>query len=304
VLAAIVTLAAAGGILLSRSRTEQAASLDSVTQLTTDLTRDVSQVALVATRLSDRREIEIGKEIEAKIARTGWLKDDSTLQAYVTSVAEALLAHTRRKAITYRFHLLGSSAINAFAVPGGGIYVTTGMIDFLSSEAELAAVLGHEIAHVDLKHCVERLQYQVAARKIGGDDLAAIVSLGSFLVGIGYSSQQELEADAQGVLFAAAAGYDPTAARSAFQRLALREPKTHVEKPTLMSGELAVALGKALQQYFATHPPTEIRIRELETLFARNARTWRGRTFYLGRWNYQERIPRSHSDQPNERRPY
>lgn len=290
--------------MLSRSRTEQEASLDSVVQLATDFTRDASQVGLAVTRISDQREMEIGHEIEAEIARTGWLKDDSTLQAYVAAVARPLLEHTRRKAITYRFHVIGSSEINAFAIPGGGIYVTTGMVEFLNSEAELAAILGHEISHVDLKHCVERLQYQVAARKIGGDDIAAIVSLGSFLVGIGYSKQQELEADAQGVLFAAAAGYDPMAARSAFQRLTLREPKTPVEKPALMSGELAAALGKALGQYFATHPPTEIRIRELETLYARNARVWGGHTFYLGRWNYQERIPRSRSDQPNEGRRY
>lgn len=174
----------------------------------------------------------------------------------------------------------------------------------LNSEAELAAVLGHEISHVDLKHCVERLQYEVAARKIGGDDVAAIVSLGSFLVGIGYNTQQELAADAQGVLFAAAAGYDPTAARSAFPGLAPREPKAPVERATMMSGELAVALGKALEQYFTTHPPAEIRIRELETLYARNAGVWRGRTFYQGQWNYQQRIPRSRSDQPSERRRY
>jgi predicted Zn-dependent protease len=267
-------------------------------------TRDASQVGLAVTRLSDQREMEIGHEIEAEIGETGWLQDDSTLQAYVAAVARPLLEHTRRKAIAYRFHVIGSPEINAFAIPGGGIYVTKGMVDFLSSEAELAAVLGHEISHVDLKHCVERLQYEVAARKIGGDDIAAIVSLGSFLVGIGYSKQQELEADAQGVLFAAAAGYDPAAARSAFQRLAQREPKAPVEKPTLMSGELAVALGKSLEQYFTTHPPTQIRIRELETLYARNARVWRGRTFYVGHWNYQERIPRSQSDQPNERRRY
>jgi predicted Zn-dependent protease len=71
-----------------------------------------------------------------------------------------------------------------------------------------------------------------------------------------------------------------------------------------MVGELAVALGKALEQYFATHPPTEVRIRELERVEAQNARVWRGRTFYEGRWNYQQRIPRSQSDQAAERRQY
>ena len=301
-LVTLVTLAAVGGILLGRSKTEHETGLDSVLELTTDLTRDVNQVGLVVTRISDEREVEIGRAIEREIAASGLVKRDPALQAYVTEVARPLLEYTRRKTIPYRFYIIGSQAINAFAISGGAVYVTTGMLDFLESEAELAAILGHEISHVDLKHCVEQLQYQVAARKIGGDGLAAIASLGSLLVGLGFSEQQELEADARGVLLAAAAGYDPMAARATFQRLSQREPKTRAGQPTLMVGELAVALEKALQQYFATHPPTETRIREFETLFARNARSWRGRTFYEGRWNYQERIPRSRSDLVAERR--
>ena len=299
-LVTLVTLAAVAAILLGRSKTGHETGLDSVLELTTDLTRDANQVGLVVTRISDEREVEIGREIERKIAASGLVKRDPALQAYVTDVARPLLEYTRRKTIPYRFYIIGSQEINAFAISGGAVYVTTGMLDFLESEAELAAILGHEISHV--KHCVERLQYEVAARKIGGDRLAAIAELGSRLVGLGFSEQQELEADARGVLLAAAAGYDPMAARATFQRLSQREPKTRAGQPTLMVGELAVALEKALEQYFATHPPTETRIRELETLFARNARSWRGQTFYEGRWNYQERIPRSRSDQVAERR--
>ena len=297
-------LGVGGGILVGLSRTERPADLDSVVQLSTDLTRDASQVGMALTRISDQQETEIGHEIEAKIARSGWLKHDSTLQAYVAAVARPLTEHTRRKAIAYRFFVIESPAINAFAISGGGIYVTTGMLDFLQSEAELAVVLGHEISHVDLKHCVEQLQYKVAARKIGGDDLAAIASLASRLVGIGFSKQQELEADAGGAILAAEAGYDPRAANVAFERLSRLKPTERPERPTLMVGEVAVALGKALEQYFATHPPTEERIRELARVDARNARVWRGRTFYDGRWNYQERIPRSRTDQPAERRTY
>jgi predicted Zn-dependent protease len=198
-LAAICSLAAVGGILLSRSRTDERASLDAVVQLTTDVTRDVNQVGLVVTQISDQREMEIGREIEREIAASGWVKHDPALQAYVTEVGQQLIQHTRRKAIGFRFYVIGSPEINAFAIPGGGIYVTTRMLEFLQSEAELATVLGHEISHVDLKHCVERLQYEVAARKIGGEDLAAIAGLGSLLVGIGFSKQQELEADAGGI---------------------------------------------------------------------------------------------------------
>ncbi len=302
VLVGICLLTATALGLLAMSRTDHEVSLESVVEIWADVIRDMDRVGLTITRVSDEREMEIGREIEKH--RHWPLKDDPTLQAYVTSVGQTLVPHVQRKAISYRFAILDSPMINAFAIPGGGVYVTIGMLNFLESEAELAVILGHEISHVDLRHCIERLQYELAARKIVGRDLAMIARIQYQLVNLGFNEQQELEADAGGVILAAKAGYDPRAAITVFERLAkvkrVRQVKKPREKPTLMVGELGIALEKALENYFATHPPTDKRVRQLESVINRNASVWRGQQFYVGRSNYRDRIPRSAETRPEE----
>ncbi len=303
----ICLLTAFAGSLLVISRPDHEVNLEAVVEIWSDFVRDADRVGLTITQVSVKREMEIGREIERKISMHGRLTDDPELQAYVTSVGQPLLEHVQRKDIRYRFYIVDSPMINASAVPGGGIYVTTGMLNFLESEAELATILGHEISHVDLKHCIERLQYELAARKIVGRDLAMITAIGYRLVNLGFNEQQELEADAGGVILAAKAGYHPRAAITVFERLAKVKGdggrKERREKPTLMVEELGTAVGKALEQYFATHPPTAKRIRQLEQVLERNARAWRGQTFYIGRSNYTDRIPRSSDERPRELMP-
>jgi predicted Zn-dependent protease len=300
----LLTVTAMG--LLAMSRTDYEVSLESVVEIWADIIRDVDRVGLTITRVSDEREMEIGQEIEKH--RPWPLKDDPVLQAYVTSVGETQVAHVQRKGINYRFHIVDAPMINAFAIPGGGVYITTGMLNFLETEAELAAILGHEISHVDLRHCIERLQYELAARKIVGRDLAMIARIQYQLVHVSFNEQQELEADAAGVILAAKAGYDPRAANTVFERLAKVKRERQVKKPrekqTLMVGELGIAVEKALEHYFATHPPTDKRIRQLEQVYARNAPAWRGQQFYVGRSNYRDRIPRLSDDRNEEYQTY
>lgn len=304
-LISICLLVAVAGVLLFLSRADNGVSLESVLEIWADMVRDVDRVGLTITRVSVKRETEVGLKIEEEIARRWPRRDDPALQAYVDEVGQTLVDHTQRKGIRYRFYIVNSPMINAHAVPGGGIYITTGMLAFLESEAELAAILGHEISHVDLRHSIERLQYELAARKIGGTELGAVARLGYTLVGLSFSEQQELEADSSGIILSAKAGYDPLAANAIFDRLSQVEKKGGTQtgqtaKPTLMLEELGITLVKALGQYFATHPPTETRIRELTQVMSRNAQAWRGRKFYIGRSNYEERIPRSRDERPAE----
>ena len=213
-----VLMVAAGG-LLAISETDYEVDLRSVVEIWGDLVRDVDRVGLTITRVSAKREMEIGRKIEEEMLRKRRHADNG-LQAYVAGVGATLARHAQRKGISYRFYVLDSTVINAHATPGGGVYVTTGMLNFLQSEAELAAILGHEINHVDLKHCIERLQYELAARKIVGDDLAGIVRIGYWMGGVGFNEQQELEADAGGVILAAKAEYDPRAGIAFHERMA------------------------------------------------------------------------------------
>jgi predicted Zn-dependent protease len=112
--------------------------------------------------------------------------------------------------LPYRFHYVPERYfINAFAVPGGHVYVGEGLLALMDSEDELAAVIGHEIEHIDHYHCAERVQQQQALRKI---PLGELVALPVEIFEAGYSKDQELEADREGTRLSVQAGYSPNGA--------------------------------------------------------------------------------------------
>ena len=148
--------------------------------------------------------------------------------------------------------------INAFALPGGQVLVTDGMLGFIQSDSELAEVVGHEMAHVDLRHAVEHYQYQYR--------LGSLVELVHRLATMPYSVDQELDADAEGLRLAIAGGYDPAAGPALFTRMQKEMGETARTPATTPAGELAHSLGDALASYFRSHPPTEERARRLRDL--------------------------------------
>ncbi|MDH5358812.1 MAG: M48 family metalloprotease, partial [Gammaproteobacteria bacterium] len=172
--------------------------------------------------LSEDSEIAQGRTNHPKIiAQYGRYKDEA-LQAYVQSVGDTLAEISHRKNLIYRFTVLDTPVINAFALPGGYIYITRGLMAYLNSEAELAAVLGHEIGHVTARHSVRQqsaaqvanLGYTIGAilfpelRAAPSQDLFNI--LGGALLS-GYGREHELESDGLGAEYLARAGYDTKA---------------------------------------------------------------------------------------------
>jgi predicted Zn-dependent protease len=294
-LAALLGGIGLAGLLLALGPTTYRVGLDSVVELWGDLVRDVDRAGLAVTRVSAEREMEVGREIEREFLRHWRPADDPAARAYVEAVGAPIAEAVRRAGIDYRFHVVQSPMVNAFAIPGGGVFVTTGMLEFLESEAELATVLGHEVAHVDLGHAIERLQYELALREVGLGDLTIVARIGYGLVGLGFSEQQELEADGRGAILAAASSYDPRAALSVFGRMSERDGGStgERERPRLMTEELGRAVGDAVGDYFSTHPPADRRLANLDRVIARNARAWRNTRFYLGRWNHRARVPRA-----------
>src|SRR5260370_42098150 len=142
---------------------------------------------------------------------------DARWQPYVEAVGQKVAMGRQRKGIPYQFLVIDEAVQNAFALPGGRVFIYRGMLEFLNSEAELAAILGHEISHVDLRHCVERYQYQYKLKALG-----SMLEFAHRLMIVGFTQDQESDADSQGEQLAIEAGYDPDAAAVLFERM-----KTH-----------------------------------------------------------------------------
>lgn len=289
-----------GGVLASLGKQDKTVTLESAREVWSDVLRDADQIGLEATRMRTSEEVTLGNRLAAGL--NGWGREDAKDSAYAASVAASMKPYLRRTAIPYRVHVVESPAINAFALPGGHIYVLRGMMDFLQNEAELAAILGHEMAHVDLRHCVERFQYQHALDKVGAGDVGPAVDLARSLVAIGYSQFQELDADAEGSRIAVEAGYDPRAGAAVFSRLEVSFSETRRQpEATRPLQELSRAMDEALSDYFCTHPKSAERAQRLQ-MFGGNR--FRGRRFYVGTANYQIRSARTAAELSEEWRTF
>jgi predicted Zn-dependent protease len=177
----------------------------------------------------------------------------------------AVSSHVQRQAIRYHFYLRNDrNFVNAFALPGGQIVVGRGLLELIENEDELAVVLGHEIAHVDNRHAIARLQYELASRKIG---LREIYQLGKPAVEIfeaGYTKEEELEADRVGLSFAVAAGYSASGGVSLMKRFEQLEPN-NARRANSPVEEFAQVPFDALQEYFRMHPSAVERIAAMQT---------------------------------------
>ncbi|HLK21919.1 MAG TPA: M48 family metalloprotease [Bryobacteraceae bacterium] len=174
----VVAMLGAGAALATRGTPDKDVSLNSLVELWSDALRDTDQIGMKLTRVSDADEMRIGSELAQAFANPEI--EDAGGSRYLAGVAKPMLPHLRRRGMQYQFHLINSPEINAFALPGGQIFVTRGMLDFVESEAELAGVLGHEMSHVDLRHCIEHYQYEAKLKEAGMPAAGSVVEIASF----------------------------------------------------------------------------------------------------------------------------
>ena len=167
--------------------------------------------------MSEEQEIALGKQNHIEVMKQYKVYEDPELQAYVENIGQKLGVAGHRGHLEYTFTLLDSPQVNAFALPGGYIYITRGIMAYMNNEEQLAGVLGHELGHVTARHGVRQHGTQTAASVIGvlatiatGSQQVAEASdqLGGALVS-GYGRQHELEADRLGAEYLARTGYDP-----------------------------------------------------------------------------------------------
>jgi hypothetical protein len=301
-LSAVAALLVGGWILVSNSQVKYRVDFTSLVKIWGDVVRDTDKIGLTLTRVSDRKEMEFGAELAKQLERS--IVPDPKLQKYVSDVGQRLVKQVRRKGINYKFHLIKNTSINAFALPGGQIYVTTGMLDFATSEAELAAIIAHEINHVDLRHCIERFQYELLTRRILPSDLAAISRVPYFLFRAPYSEQQEREADVAAVIIMAHAGYHPKYGLSIDDRMAEFIKERTRTRPTHFVEELSSSIFQALEEYFKTHPSWPDRVNTIAAALQRNESKWKQEKFYVGRSNYNQHASWATLPIDDEWRPY
>ncbi len=218
--------------------------------------------------MSENQELAVGRRANKEILKQYQIYPDRRLQLYVTKVGQRLARKSHRVNLTYYFNIVDSMDINAFALPGGYIYITRGLLAYLNSEAQLAAVLAHEIGHVTARHSVrQQTSAQTTSLGIGilskllpglsnaGFDQSANL-LGTALLR-GYGREHELEADRLGADYLARSGYDPQAMFEVIRILKEQE---------IFDQNLARLEKRQPRRYhgvFSTHPDNDTRLREI-----------------------------------------
>jgi predicted Zn-dependent protease len=195
-----------------------------------DLPSIVNNLSKATTEIDEPGEIRIGQEFAATLLGAKPLVADAKLQRYVNTLGRWLALQTERPDLPWVFGVLDDPGFNAFATPGGHIFVTSGLISQMRNESELAGVLAHEIAHVLKKHHLRAVQknaglallgdFAGAANKSGNTQVqAAVMEFGRKLYASGLDQADEFEADRLGVVIAARAGYDAFGLPAVLQQL-------------------------------------------------------------------------------------
>ncbi|MBE9122794.1 M48 family metalloprotease [Tychonema sp. LEGE 07199] len=220
-------------------------------------------------QLSQRQEVVLGLQARDKMAaQYGGLYPSQSIQQYVDRVGKKVVngSDAKKAGYPFQFYLLRDpKTVNAFALPGGPVFITAGLLRRLNSEAQLAGVLGHEAGHVIGRHAAEHLAKQQLGRSLvtavgvaasdergGGQQAALIAQAVNQVVSLRYGRSDELESDRLGFRFMTEAGYDPRGIVELMQILG------------------AARNGEAAPEFLSSHPNPENRVQKLQALIAQN----------------------------------
>ncbi|KAG1707655.1 Beta-barrel assembly-enhancing protease [Nymphon striatum] len=215
-------------------------------------------------QLEGRQELSMGAQAHKSILKQKKPYNNAALQSYVNGIGQMLAKQSHRNKIKFTFTVLDDPSVNAFALPGGYVYITTGIMAYLNSEGELAGVLGHEIGHVTARHGVKQQSAGVASailvdllsKKTGASSSKSFGQLGTALLR-GYGRDHELQSDKLGAEYLARVGYDPENMIDVVSVLKAQEEFDKYQ---------AKKEGRAPRAYhgvFATHPKNDLRLQEV-----------------------------------------
>lgn len=205
--------------------------------------------------ISLEQEWQLGEQLSRDVERQVRLVNDAEALAYVNRVGRDLVSQTSMGQLPWQFHIVADNSINAFNIPGGHVYVNTGLIAAADNAAEFAGVMGHEIAHGVERHATEQLTraygLQIVAALVLGQNPSTLQTIAAQIVGTGalarFSRSAEEEADRLGTQMMHRTGYDPRGLVTMFEKLMSQRQSSP----------------GAVSKFFSTHPLTEDRIREV-----------------------------------------
>ncbi len=224
--------------------------------------------------ISDLDEAVYGKAIAANYENRHYGAKDSIKVLYLNRLVDSLEVYTR-KDFDYQVFLLNYSIPNAFALPGGIIVVTDGLLEIMNSESQLVSVLAHEIGHIEKGHCLDAVKYELALKKIKAKSLGKLADFANaFLVRHSYSKTQENEADEYAFTLMLLTEYNPRGVGEAFGQLEqyLNKSQSNQNKKDQLN---------VFRDYFSSHPPLSIR----KAKFMGRAEVWRYKNAATPRYN-------------------
>jgi len=217
--------------------------------------------------ISEAQEIQMGQETHESIRQQFGIYEDPALSQYVSELGHAMGPYTHRPHLEYHFYVLDTPVVNAFAAPGGFIYVTRGALALMTSEAELASIIGHELGHVNARHSAHKLSQMLLVQvglAVGSAisetfrDLSGLASVGVQLLFLKFSRDDERQADSLGVQYSRSGGWHPGKMVDFFSAL---------QKMGDLSGG-----GHSLPGFLSTHPLTSERIQYTKAMVEENDR--------------------------------
>ncbi|MCX7835596.1 MAG: M48 family metalloprotease [bacterium] len=246
----------------------QAQLLDEIFRSAQTVVNQMDTVFLQVTAVSDSEEVAVGKELAKQIRKQSKMIKKSDYLERIRKIGNQLAKQVKRKKIhPYHFYLIDQGKdVNAFATAGGHIWVLQAMQHFTINEDELAALLAHEIVHVDEKHCIARMQAGIAAGKVGGSAAADLATVGYSLLKTPFNRDQEVVADTVGLRLMMQAGYNPQGMITFMQKMIEWEAKHGVYNPPQ---NVIEELGYTLSEYLRSHPNFKTRLEHVKTALKR-----------------------------------
>jgi predicted Zn-dependent protease len=228
-------------------------------------------------------EAAMGQQTDAAVIQEYGVYNDPELNAYVDRLGQEMSKHTHRKELNYSFKVLDTPVVNAFAVPGGYVYFTRGILAHLNNEAEFAGVLGHELGHINARHSavkysqMQLAQVGLAAGMMFSEDFrkySPYLMAGMELMFLKFSRDDERQADDLGVIYSTATGHNAMGMATFFETLERMHPSS----------------GQALPDWFSTHPNPVNRVAAVKRKTEQEQAKYPGKEFVYNRNDFLAQV--------------